>query len=330
MTEMMKAILVNEDQILYIGTCDKPVCGPNQLLVRVEATSVNRADLLQKRGLYPAPSGASTILGLEMSGVVEQVGDHVEGWEPGDRIVSLLDGGGYAEYVTIPADMGVHLPDQLTFIEAAAIPEVFLTAYLNMIQLGKLQAGERVLIHAAASGVGTAAIQIAKAGGAYVIATSGTDEKCELIDRLGADESINYRNESFREEVLRLTQGEGVNLILDPVGASYWNDNMEVLAVDGRIILYGALGGSKVEELDIMPAMIKRIHIIASTLRSLPPERKAELTHTFVKWAMPYFKSAAIQPVIDSVWEASEANEAHDRMERNLNMGKIIILMDKL
>lgn len=330
MADMMKAILVNQDQKLYIGTCEKPVCGPNQLLVRIEATSVNRADLVKKRSLQTVTDGATTILGLEMSGTVVQVGEQVEGWEPGERVASLLDGGGYGEYVVIPADMGVHLPDQLTHTEAAAIPEVFLTAYHNMLQLGKLQAGERVLIHAAASGVGTAAIQIAKAVGAYVIATSGTDEKCELVKRLGADESINYRNENFREEVLRITEGAGVNLILDPVGASYWNDNMQVLAVDGRIILYGTLGGSKVEDLDIMPAMIKRIHIIASTLRSLPPERKAELTHTFVKWVMPYFKSDAIQPVIDSVWEASEANEAHARMERNLNMGKIIILMNNL
>lgn len=327
MTTKMKAILVNAEQKLYIGTYEKPECGPGQLLVRVHATAVNRADLLQKHGKYPVPEGASPILGLEMSGEIEEIGEGVKGWEVGNHVAALLNGGGYAEYVVISAEMAMRIPDQLTLTEAAAIPEVFLTAYLNMVMLGRLKAGERVLIHAAASGVGTAAIQIAKALGAYVIATTGTDEKCEVINRLGADVDINYRNQSFREETMRVTDGKGVNLILDPVGAAYWNDNMDVIGVDGRIILYGALGGSKVDELDIMPAMVKRIHIIASTLRGLPQQRKIELTSEFVKWAMPLLKSDQLQPVIDSVWEATEANEAHARMEANLNIGKMIILM---
>ncbi|MGZ9587193.1 NAD(P)H-quinone oxidoreductase [Paenibacillus marinisediminis] len=327
MANRMKAILVNEEQKMYIGTWERPVCGPGELLVRVHATAVNRADLLQKRGKYEVPKGASPILGLEMSGVIEEVGEGVKNWEAGNHVASLLNGGGYAEYVVIPEDMAIAIPDQITLTEAAAVPEVFLTAYLNMIQLGKLKAGERILIHAAASGVGTAAIQIAKAVGAYVIATAGTDEKCEVVSRLGADAVINYQNQSFREEVLRRTKGEGVQLIMDPVGPAYWQDNMDVLSVDGRIILFGALSGSKVEQLDIMPAMIKRIHIIASTLRGLPHKRKVELTRSFVQWAMPLFKSEAIQPVIDSVWDAEEANEAHKRMEANLNIGKMIILM---
>ena len=328
MAESMKALLVDSEQNLYIESCEKPVCGPGELLVKVHATAVNRADLLQKKGKYPAPAGTSPILGLEMSGVVEEVGPDVQGWEAGDRVASLLNGGGYAEYVVIPQDMAFRIPDKLTLTEAAAIPEVFLTAYLNMIQLGKLQAGERVLIHAAASGVGTAAVQLAKAMGAYVIATSGTDEKCEVVSRIGADEVINYNNESFREEVLRLTNGEGVQMILDPVGASYWHDNMEVLGLDGRLILYGTLGGTKVDQLDIMPAMLKRIHIIASTLRGLPHQRKAELTRKFVEWAMPKFVTDEIEPVIDSVWNMEEANAAHARMEANQNIGKMIILMD--
>ncbi|WP_225445931.1 NAD(P)H-quinone oxidoreductase [Paenibacillus arenosi] len=327
MEEQMIACLVNESKSLYWGSWTKPKCTSGELLIRVEATALNRADLLQKRGLYAPPKGASPIIGLEMAGVVEEVGSSVEGWEVGDRICALLPGGGYAQYVTIPAELAIRISDKLTFVEAAAIPEVFLTAYLNMFELGRLKAGEHVLIHAAASGVGTAAVQLAKAAGAFVIATVGTDEKADAVERLDADVVINYRNQSFEDAVMEYTNGKGVDMIMDPIGASYWKSNMEALAMDGRLILFGVLGGSKVEKVDLLPAMMRRIHIITSTLRGLPIERKAALTASFVDWAMPLIENGEMEPIIDSVWEADEINEAHARMERNENIGKMVVLV---
>ncbi|WP_211234318.1 NAD(P)H-quinone oxidoreductase [Paenibacillus taiwanensis] len=326
MQNRMKACLVGSDHDLYWGDWEKPTCGPDELLVRIYATAVNRADLLQKRGKYPVPPGASPILGLEMAGTIEEVGANVVNWQVGERVAALLSGGGYAQYVVIPQTMAIHIPDQLSLEQAAGIPEVFLTAYLNAFKLGGLQAGERILVHAAASGVGTAAVQLAKAAGAHVYATVGTDEKAEAVRRLGADCVVNYRHQSFKETIQQETNGHGVELILDPVGASYWQDNVDSLAYDGRFVLYGALGGAKIDSFDLMAVMLKRVHVIGSTLRGLPLSRKAALTANFVEWALPLFKSGQLQPIIDSVWDAEEVNEAHAQMERNANIGKLIIL----
>ncbi|MCG7408559.1 NAD(P)H-quinone oxidoreductase [Paenibacillus sp. ACRRX] len=326
MQTSMQACLIGSDHSLYWGDWEKPTCGPDELLVRIYATAVNRADLLQKRGKYPVPQGASPILGLEMAGTVEEVGANVVNWQVGERVAALLSGGGYAQYVVIPQAMAIQIPDQLSLEQAAGIPEVFLTAYLNAFKLGGLQAGERILVHAAASGVGTAAVQLAKAAGARVYATAGTDEKAEAVRRLGADCVMNYHHQSFKDRIQQETNEQGVQLILDPVGASYWKDNLDSLAFDGRLVLYGTLGGSKIESFDLMAAMLKRIHIMGSTLRGLPQTRKAALTADFVEWAMPMFKSGQLQPIIDSVWDAEEVNEAHVQMERNANIGKLIIL----
>lgn len=325
MSQMMKACLVDESNNLYWGEVEKPACGSDELLVRVHATAVNRADLQQKEGTYPVPPGASPILGLEMAGTIEEKGELVTDWNIGDRVMALLSGGGYAQYVVIKADTAIRVPEELHLEQAASIPEVYLTSYLNMIQLGGLSSGERVLIHAAASGVGTASIQLAKTVGAQVYATAGSNEKIEAVKELGADLAIAYKEHSFRDIVLKETGGHGVELVLDPIGAAYWQDNMEVLALDGRMVLYGTMGGSKIDQVDLMPAMLKRIHLIASTLRGLPHERKVALKNEFEEQVMPKFRSGEMIPVIDSVYEPFEVNEAHARMKSNQNIGKLVV-----
>ncbi|WP_306419760.1 NAD(P)H-quinone oxidoreductase [Bacillus sp. J14TS2] len=323
---MMKAILVEEkDQSLYIGDFEKPKIGPNEILVKVKATALNRADLLQKRGLYPPPHGASPILGLEMSGIVEELGAEVTGWKKGDRVCALLPGGGYAEYVSIPADMSMRVPEQLSFEQAAAIPEVFLTAYLNMFWLGNLQKGQTILIHAGASGVGTAAIQLAKEKGANIIVTAGTPEKRELCLSLGADYAIDYKEGPFSEKIKTATEDKGVDLIFDFIGADYWDENIRSLRFDGKLIIIGTMGGSKVKEVDLGKLLAKRLQVIGTALRTQPPEKKSQLTQDLSNFAFAKIASGDIKPILDSTWDWADANKAHAHMEQNKNAGKIVL-----
>lgn len=325
----MKAVIVNDqtDQ-LFIGEWEDPAAGDNDLLVRVQAAALNRADLLQKRGLYPPLPGESPILGLEMAGIVEQVGADVSGWQPGDRVCALLPGGGYAEKAVIPAGMAMRIPDSLSFEQAAAIPEAFLTAYLKMFRLGGLHTGKSVLIHAGASGVGTAAIQLARETGCTVIVTAGSDSKLAACKELGAAHVINYKSGPFAPQVLETTDGRGVDLILDFVGAPYWEQNIRCLAVDGRLVLVGLLGGRKIPEVDLNPILMRRLHIIGSTLRSQSLSTKIELTRELVEMAMPRFADGRLKPVIDSIWDVADVNKAHAYMEENRNIGKIILRMN--
>lgn len=324
--EKMKAILVDESSgKLFIGEADKPTIADDELLIHVKATALNRADLLQKRGLYPPPPGASDIIGLEMSGFVEEVGANVDGWQIGDRVCALLPGGGYAQYVSIPADLAIPIPDQLTYEEGAAIAEVFLTAYLNMVELGGLKEGDNVLIHAGASGVGTAAIQLAREIGAQSIVTAGSKEKLELCRSLGANIGINYKEGPFAPTVKEVTDGKGVNLILDFVGAPYWEQNIDSLATDGKLVIIGTMGGNKIKNVDLLKILFKRLQVIGTALRSQPVEKKAALTKAFKEFALPRFEDGRLKPVIDSVWDWREVNEAHEVMEQNKNKGKIIL-----
>ncbi|GGF86684.1 NAD(P)H-quinone oxidoreductase [Paenibacillus abyssi] len=322
----MKAVLVDEKtKQLYIGNAADPEMSEGELLVSVKATALNRADLLQKRGLYPPPQGASPILGLEMSGVVEKVGSKVEAWKAGDRVFALLPGGGYAEKVSIPAGMAMRIPDRFSFEEAAAIPEVFLTAYLNLFVLGGLKPGQTVLIHAGASGVGTAAIQLVKEAVATAIVTAGSEEKRNSCLQLGADAAIDYKAGPFAPRVMEATAGHGVHIIMDFIGASYWEQNIESLAMDGRLIVIGMMGGSTIKELDLGLLLRKRLQIIGTALRSQLPEYKIRLTQQFAAFAMPLFEDGRLKPVIDSVWEWDKADSAHEYMEENKNTGKIIL-----
>jgi putative PIG3 family NAD(P)H quinone oxidoreductase len=295
------------------------------MLVRVRATAANRADVLQRRGAYPPPAGASPILGLELAGeVVSAAGQ----WRVGDRVMAVVAGGGYAELAAVPVDVAIPVPDTMSWEEAGAIPEVFLTAFLNLFTLGRLQSGERVLIHAAASGVGTAAIQLARAAGARVFATAGSDDKLAYCRELGAEVTINYRSQSFAEVVRAETGGQGVNLVLDFVGAPYWEGNMAALALYGRLMLIGFLGGSRAQ-LDLGPILAKSLTVSGTTLRRTPLPQKAELARGFAAFALPRFTRGELRPIIDSVYPLRDAAEAHRAMEANRNIGKIVLRVDE-
>lgn len=323
----MKAVLVTEagdPERLTLGTYPTPEPGADELLVKVHAAALNRADTLQRRGKYPPPEGASEILGLDIAGTVEARGSGVERWNEGDRVFGLVPGGGYAEYALLHSNMAMPVPPNLSMIEAAAVPEVFLTAYQALYGLARLQSGDHVLIHAGASGVGTAAIQLVKAAGAhpYVTASAPKHEACRV---LGAEATIDYRAENFADRVDEITKGRGVDVILDFVGAPYFHDNVAALATDGRIVLLATLGGSTVERVSLRALMAKRVHLLASTLRSRSLDYKIRLTREFAADVLPRFADGTLAPVIDSTFDWSEAAAAHRRMEANENVGKIVL-----
>jgi putative PIG3 family NAD(P)H quinone oxidoreductase len=308
-------------EVLRLGEAPAPRPAPAELLVRVHAAGVNRADLLQRMGKYPPPAGASSILGLEIAGeVVHAAGD----WQQGDRVMAVVAGGGYAELAAVPADQALPVPRMFSYTQAAAIPEAWQTAWLNLFTLATLKAGEHVLIHAAASGVGSAAVQLARSAGAVVHATAGTPEKCELARELGAQQAINYRQTPFAQAVLDATGGRGVDVVLDFVGAPYWNDHMRVLAVGGRLMLIGTLGGTH-GDLDLSAILPKSLTIRGTTLRRMPPAHKAALASAFAAYALPRFEQDTLRPVIDTVLPLEQAADAHRRMHANANLGKIIL-----
>ena len=312
------------DSRLEFVDMETPVPAPDELLVKVHATALNRADLMQRRGHYPPPPGASPILGLEMAGIVEATGSRCEGWSVGDRVMGLLSGGGYATHAVIHGEMAMPLPEDFTFEQGAAVPEVFLTAFQSLFLLGELRRGESVLIHAGASGVGTAAIQLAKAAGAtvYITASAG---KHPLCSRLGASAVIDYREEQFVERIAALTEEQGVDVIVDVVGAPYFLDNVDALGLDGRLVILAMMGGSKVNELDLRSLFRKRIHVKTSTLRNRGLEYKIALTKAFSSRMLTLFESGDVVPVIDSEFDWRDAEEAHARMAANQNAGKIVL-----
>ena len=320
----MKAILFDqpgEPDVLRYDNAPDPQPGADELLVRVHATAVNRADLLQRRGGYAPPPGASPLLGLELAGeVVRPAGE----WRIGDRVMAVVTGGGYAELAAVPAGMAMRIPKRFSYQEAAAIPEAFLTAYLNLFTLGRLQPGEVALIHAGASGIGTAAIQLARAAGARAIVTAGVDEKLALCRELGAELAINYTSESFAERVQAATGGRGANVVLDFVGAPYWDSNMAALALGGRLMLIGFLGGSR-GQLDLGTLMGKSLTIASTTLRRTPLPQKHALTQAFTEFALPRFERGELRPVIDRVLPITQAAEAHRTLEANSNAGKVVL-----
>ena len=320
----MKAILVREPgdaDVMVLGDALAPAPRSGDLVVRVHAAGVNRADILQRRGGYPPPSGASPILGMEVAGeVLTPAGN----WQQGDRVMAVITGGGYAETTVFPAGLAMPIPANLSYVQAAAIPEAFLTGYLNLFTLGGLQAGQTVLIHSGASGVGSAANQLAKAAGARVFTTAGTPEKLERTRALGAEIAINYLEDSFGRIVLDATEDQGVDLVLDFVGEPYWAENLAALKRGGRLVLIGFLGGSK-GQLDLGPIMRKNITVTGTTLRATRLTQKVDLTQALVDFALPRFASGELTPVIDSVYPLEAAAEAHRHMEANRNIGKIVL-----
>jgi putative PIG3 family NAD(P)H quinone oxidoreductase len=325
----MKGIVVHgrKKPILAWEEVAEITAAADEALVVVRATAVNRADLLQAKGAYPPPPGASDILGLEMAGVIEAVGRSVTGWQVGDRVCALLPGGGYAEKVSVPAGMLMPLPDDWTFAQGTAVPEVWFTAYLNLFWEGKLQKGETILIHAGASGVGTAAIQLARNAGARVFVTAGTPEKRRRCRQLGAELAINYKEDDFVTAVQQATAGKGVDLILDPVGGSYLSRNVQSLAKFGRLVNIGLLGGAK-GEMSVGLLLRNRLTLIGSTLRGRPLSEKIKLTQEFSRRVWPLLASSELQPVIDATFPIEKAQEAHRYVAQNRNTGKVILVMN--
>lgn len=295
-----------------------------QLLVRVRATGVNRADVLQRKGGHAPPPGESEILGLELAGEVEALGSSVRGFRRGDRVFALAGGGGYAEKAVVDYRLAMGIPAGWSFAQAAAVPEVFFTAQETLFTLGELEAGETVLIHAAGSGVGTAGIQMARAAGARVLITAGSAEKIRKTKELGAHEGCNYKEKDFAAWVKEVTKGKGTDLIQDFVGAPYWERNLDCLTVGGRLVLVGTLGGTKVD-VDLRTIMVKRLKILGSVLRARSLEEKIAITRRFKEKWLPQLAAGMMQPVIDKVFFLNDAAEAHRYMEANQNFGKIIL-----
>jgi putative PIG3 family NAD(P)H quinone oxidoreductase len=323
----MKAIVVKLEnsvpQLLWEEVADI-VPGPEQVLVDIKATAVNRADLLQAMGLYPPPPGESDILGLEMAGVISAVGDQVKGRSVGERVMGLLSGGGYAQQVAIHPQMLLPLPASWSFVQGAAVPEVWLTAFSNLFLEGDLTSGQRVMVHAGGSGVGTAAIQMACEAGAVVYVTAGIASKLDRCRELGATLAINYKEQDFVAVVREASQGQGVDLILDPVGGAYLKQNLDLLKKNGRLINIGLLGGSTAE-INLGTVLGKSLRIIGTRLRSRPLAQKIKITRLFADRFWPLLESGRLQPVVDTVFPIAESQAAHDFVKQNKNIGKVIL-----
>ncbi|MDP8969946.1 MAG: NAD(P)H-quinone oxidoreductase [Actinomycetota bacterium] len=323
----MKAIVASQPggpEALELVDRPDPEPGRGELLVRVRATALNRADVLQRKGAYPPPPDTTDVLGLEMAGEVVALGDDVEGWRPGDRVCALLPGGGYAELAVVPAVLALAVPDNLDWVQAAAVPETFTTAYDNLFNRARLGRGESVLLHGGSSGVGTAAIQLAKRRGCRVLVTAGSAAKLEACARLGADEQVNYREEDFVERVRGLTAGRGVDVILDIIGGPYLERNLRALALEGRLVIIGLMGGQKAE-VDLGRLLTRRLSVTASTLRARPVEEKARLAEQLRRDVLPGLADGSLTPVIDRVLPLERAADAHSVMEASQHVGKIVL-----
>jgi len=319
----VKAISQEGDDLLWKENPD-PDLKKDEVLIRIKASAINRADLLQRSGNYPVPPGASPILGLECSGIVEEVGGQVENLIEGDEVCALLAGGGYAEKVSVPSGQVLKVPKGFSFEQAAALPEVFATAYFNLYMEANLSEGEKTLIHAGASGVGTAAIQICKAKGNPCFVTAGTKEKISRCMELGAEGGTVRNEENFADAVAKWTDNNGVQVILDPVGANYLEDNMKSLTLEGRLVMIGLMGGAKTS-INLGLLMMKRLRIIGSTLRAQPIPKKTEIMNNLNENIWPLLESGDIKPIIDTVIPIEEVDKAHELMESNQTFGKVIL-----
>ncbi len=312
--------------VLVPGTRPTPAPAPGEVLVKVEAAGVNRPDVMQRKGLYPPPPGASDIPGLEIAGTIVALGSNVTTLKVGERICALVTGGGYAEYCPAPVETALPIPDGLSAIQAAALPETVFTVWSNVFERGRLAAGEWLLVHGGSSGIGTTAIQLAKAFGARVAVTAGSQEKCDACLKLGADLAINYREKDFVAEVKSVTGGKGANVILDMIGGPYIQKNYEAAAVDGRIVQIAFQMGSKAD-VDFMRVMMKRLTHTGSTLRARPIAEKAALTAAITKNVWPLIAERRFRPVIDISYPLADAASAHAHMDSSAHIGKIVLTM---
>jgi putative PIG3 family NAD(P)H quinone oxidoreductase len=323
----MQAVVITQPgdpEVLRLTEVPDLVPGPGEVLIDVAAAGVNRADLLQRQGLYDPPPGTSPYPGLECSGTVARVGAGVEDWREGDEVCALLTGGGYATQVVVPAGQVLPVPKNVTLVEAAALPEVVCTVYSNVFMAARLVAGETFLVHGGSSGIGTVAIQLGKQAGATVAVTAGTKEKLDACRELGADILINYRDEDFVQAMKNATSGHGADVILDIMGASYLDKNVDVLAADGRLVIIGMMGGAKAE-LNLGKLMTKRGSVMSTTLRARPAEQKAKIVAAVRENVWPVVERGTIRPVVHQVLPLAEAAEAHRIMTASSHIGKILL-----
>ncbi|KAI0824012.1 quinone oxidoreductase [Trametes gibbosa] len=331
----MRAILVKDGKgpvdNLHLGEAEKPSPGSGQVLVKVQVFGLNRMDIMQREGRYPLPPGASTILGVEFSGHVVQAGPGVTEWQEGDEVLGLATGGAYAEYIVAPHRNLIKKPAHLSWVEAASIPEVFLTAFQALVVLAEVKKGDNVLVHAGASGVGLAVAQLARLYGANnIIATASTQEKLDMLLSLpsGPTHAVNYKTQDFAEEVKSITNGKGVDVIIDFVGRSHWQKNIDSLAVDGRMTMLALLSGAEVPNFSLLPILYKRLRIQGSTLRARSEDYQAELVARFKREAFDHITGSSgdgrIRTYIHKVYPWTEIQEAHREMEANKNSGKIM------
>ncbi len=323
----MRAIAISEPgapEVLQEVTVPIPEPGESEVLIRVHAAGVNRPDVLQRLGTYPVPADADPLPGLEVAGEVAATGANTSRWQSGDKVMALCHGGGYAEYCRVNENHCLPVPANLSMVEAAAIPETYFTVWYNVFMRGGLDAGESLLVHGGSSGIGTTTIQLAKANGATVITTAGTDEKCDFCVDLGADHALNYRTSDWEQRVGELTGGKGVDVVLDMVAGPYMQKNINVLGRDGRYIIIAFLKGPKAE-LDMRRVLGQRLTITGSTLRPQTVAEKAEIAADIENHVLPLLESGAIRPIIDSTFPLAEAAKAHALMESSQHMGKIVL-----
>jgi putative PIG3 family NAD(P)H quinone oxidoreductase len=303
-----------------------PVPAAGEVLIKVAAAGVNRPDVFQRLGRYPPPPGASDIPGLEVAGTVEQIGPEVDDWRAGEALCALVAGGGYAEYCVAPAPQCLPAPRGLDLVSAAAIPETFFTVWHNVFERGRLEANESLLVHGGSSGIGTTAIQLARARGARVFATAGSDEKCRACERLGAERAINYNDADFVTIVRELTGGRGVDVVLDMVGGDYFLRNIEALAVEGRLVEIATLKGGKAE-LNIQTIMHRRLTITGSTLRARPIADKAVIAAAVRRHVWPLLESGSVKPIVYATFALHDAAEAHRVLESSVHIGKLVLVV---
>lgn len=328
----MRAIAIREPgppSVLELVERPTPRPGRGEVLIAVSAAGVNRPDVLQRLGRYTPPPGTTDIPGLEVAGVITEVGTDVERWKTGDRVCALLAGGGYAEYCVAPAVQCLPIPRGLGLVEAASLPEVMFTVWSNVFDRGRLQAGESVLIHGGSSGIGTAAIQLAHARGVRVFATAGSAEKCEACEQLGAERCIDYRQTDFVPLIKELTADRGVDLVLDMVGGDYVNRNLDVLGMDGRLVQIGVLGGPRAV-INMMPVLQRRLTITGSTLRPRPVVEKGTIAREVERHVWPLLESGLVRTVVHASFPLAAAAEAHTCMEASTHIGKLVLQVQSL
>lgn len=324
----MKAIIITQPggpEVLQLAERPTPFCSPGEVLVKVYAAGVNRPDVYQRKGNYPPPMGASPdIPGLEIAGIITETGVDVTRWKTGDKVCALVIGGGYAEYCAVPQGQCLAIPGIMTFVEAASLPETFFTVWSNVFDRGNLKKGESLLVHGGSSGIGVAAIQMAKSLGNTVYVTAGSEDKCKFCEGLGAEKAINYKTENFADVIKQLTNGKGVDVILDMIGGDYTPGNIQSLAEEGRLVLINTMNGKDVQ-VDLSAVMRKRITITGSMLRSRDTGFKAAIAQNLEKAIWPLLTSGEIKPVINAVFPAGKAAEAHQLMESSEHIGKIVL-----